>query len=183
MHVRVILAVLFAAVPTSQVLSAGDTCGLACGAGCPPCPQEQTVYQDVTCHRCKLVPETKQTKKTVYQVQEVPFCLKKLPPLFSLLHHHGCCNECERCAECACPRYKKVLVKKEVVCKEICGSKCVPVEFVEKVPCRVCTAPSAACANSASPTCAARVQTGPFNPPDASAPNGLIAAPPLPSAE
>jgi len=85
-------------------------------------------------HCCKLVPEVKQIKKTVYEVHEVPYCLKKLPPLLSLLHHRGC--DCEMCAECQCPRYKKVLVKKEVVCKEICTSKCVVEE--QRVPCQVC---------------------------------------------
>jgi len=85
-------------------------------------------------HCCKLVPEVKQIKKTVYEVQCVPYCLKKLPPLCSLFHHHGC--DCEMCAECQCPRYKKVLVKKEVVCKEICTSKCVVEEH--RVPCQPC---------------------------------------------
>jgi hypothetical protein len=87
-------------------------------------------------HCCKLVPEVKQIKKTVYEVHEVPYCLKKLPPLWSLLHHRGC--DCEMCAQCQCPRYKKVLVMKEVVCKEICTSKCVVEEHVERVPCQVC---------------------------------------------
>lgn len=85
-------------------------------------------------HSCKLVPETKQIKKTVYEVQEMPYCLKKLPPICSLFHHHGC--DCEMCAECQCPRYKKVLVKKEIVCKEICTSKCVVEEH--RVPCQPC---------------------------------------------
>jgi hypothetical protein len=98
----------------------------------PPCPQEQCVCQDCVTHRCKLVPELKQIKKTVYEVKEVPFCLKKLPPLCSLFHHHGC--NCEACAECDCPRYKKVLVKKEIVCEEVCGTKCV----IECVPCQAC---------------------------------------------
>jgi len=97
---------------------------------------QQVCYQDCVTHACKLVPDKKQIKKTVYEVQEVPFCLKKLPPLWSLFHHHGC--DCEVCAECQCPRYKKVLVKKEVVCKEICTSKCVVEEHVERVPCQPC---------------------------------------------
>jgi hypothetical protein len=94
----------------------------------------QVGYQDCVTHCCKLVPETKQIKKTVYEVQEVPYCLKKLPPFFSLFHHHGC-DDCAMCAECQCPRYKKVLVKKEIVCREICTSKCVVEEHVE--PCQV----------------------------------------------
>jgi hypothetical protein len=99
-------------------------------------PQEQIVYQDCITHSCQLVPETKQIKKTVYEVKEEPFCLKKLPPLWTLFHHHGC--DCEICADCQCPRYRKVLVKKEIVCKEICTSKCVVQEHVERVPCKVC---------------------------------------------
>jgi hypothetical protein len=97
---------------------------------------EQAGYQDCITHACRLVPETKQIKKTIYEVQEVPFCVKKLPPLWSLFHHHGC--DCDQCAECQCPRYRKVLVKKDVVCREICTSKCVVEEHVERVPCQVC---------------------------------------------
>src|SRR5262245_30018346 len=92
-------------------------------------------YEDCVTHSCKLVPETKQIKKTVYEVQEVPYCLKKLPPLLSLFHHHGC-DDCDMGAECKCVRYKRVLVKKEVVCGEICTSKCVVGEHVERVPCQ-----------------------------------------------
>ncbi len=102
-------------------------------APCPHC-QGQIVYRDVISHRCKLVPDKKQIKKTVYEVKEVPFCLHKLPPLHSL-HHGDCAGDC---AECDCPRYKKVLLKKEIVCEEICTTKCVVEEFVERVPCRVC---------------------------------------------
>ena len=99
-----------------------------------PAPPLQIGFHDCVTHSCVLVPEVKQIKKTVYEVQEVPYCLKKLPPLCSLFHHHGC--DCEMCAECQCPRYKKVLVKKEIVCKEICTTKCVIEEH--RVPCQVC---------------------------------------------
>jgi hypothetical protein len=103
----------------------------------PACyPQQAPAgYQDCITHSCQLVPETKQIKKTVYEVQELPYCLKKLPPLLSLFHHHGC-DDCDQCAECQCPRYRKVLVKKEIVCKEICTTKCVVQEHVERVPCQ-----------------------------------------------
>jgi len=100
----------------------------------PPCP-EPVCYHDVICHRCVQVPDKREIKKTVYEVHEVPFCLPKLPPLHSLLHHNCCCDQC---VECQCPRYKKVLVKKEIVCGEICGTKCVIEEFVERVPCKAC---------------------------------------------
>ena len=112
----------------------------ALSADAPPTyyePQQQIGYQDCVTHSCQLVPETKQIKKTVYEVQEVPFCLKKLPPLWSLFCHHGC-GDCEVCPDCQCPRYKKVLVKKEIVCKEICTTKCVVQEHVERVPCQPC---------------------------------------------
>ena len=92
-------------------------------AGCPHC-EEQFVQKDVVRHECQLVPEKKPIKKTVYEVKEVPFCLHKLPPL---LGHHR--QYCDACRECGCVRYKKVLVKKEVVVGEICTTRCVPVEF------------------------------------------------------
>ena len=111
----------------------------ATAADAPPatCPQPMLGYQDCVTHSCNLVPETKQIKKTVYEVQEVPFCVKKLPPIWSLLCHHGC-DECEVCPDCQCPRYRKVLIKKEIVCKEICTTKCVVQEHIERVPCQVC---------------------------------------------
>jgi hypothetical protein len=104
-------------------------------AGDPDCPhcEGQIVWRDVVRHECNLVPEKKQIKKTVYEVKEVPFCLHKLPPLLG--HHGECCNACR---ECGCVRYKKVLLKKEVVCEEICTTKCIVEELVEKVPCREC---------------------------------------------
>ena len=41
---------------------------------------EEIVYQDVVVQRCKLVPDNKPIKKTVYEIKEVPVCQKKLPP-------------------------------------------------------------------------------------------------------
>lgn len=119
------LAVLFL---LSGIASAADGPQYVMPQQAPPC--------ECVTHSCKLVPEVKQIKKTVYEVQEVPYCLKKLPPICSLFHHHGC--DCEMCAECQPPRYKKVLVKKEIVCKEICTTKCVVEEH--KVPCQPCDA-------------------------------------------
>ena len=121
----------------------------AAGSGPEPCPhcQGQIVYQEVVSHRCKLVPEKKQIKKTVYEVKEVPFCLHTLPHLFGR-HHADCCDECR---ECDCPRYKKVLVKKEIVCEEICTTRCVVEEFVERVPCRVCCPDCPRCQQKVAP--------------------------------
>jgi len=87
------------------------------------------------CHRCVQVSDKREIKKTVYEVHDVPFCLPKLPPLHSLFHKDCCCDQC---VECQCPRYKKVLVKKEIACGEICGTKCMIEEFVERVPCKPC---------------------------------------------
>lgn len=84
-------------------------------------------------HGCRLVSEVKPIKKTVYEVQEVPYCLKKLPPLWTLLRQRGCPGTCE---ECECPRYRKVLVKKEIVCGEVCTTKCVVEEH--RQPCAAC---------------------------------------------
>ena len=123
------------------------TAAFAAGPEQAPCPhcEGQIVYQDVVSHRCKLVPDKKQIKKTVYEVKEVPFCLHKLPHLCS--HLHGDC--CDECRECDCPRYKKVLLKKEIVCEEICTTKCVIEEFVERVPCRVCCPDCPSCQKGA----------------------------------
>ena len=125
---------------TSYYISITVLLALAAGGTAAEGPQYYAVPDqappacECITHSCKLVPETKQIKKTVYEVKEVPYCLKKLPPICSLFHHHGC--DCEMCAECQCPRYKKVLVKKEIVCKEICTSKCVVEEH--RVPCQPC---------------------------------------------
>src|SRR5262245_37184696 len=123
---------LLLSLVVTLAIATGSHAGDAPPPYCPPA--EQVGYQDCVTHSCKLVPEVKQIKKTVYEVQEVPFCLKKLPPLCSLFHHHGC--ECDQCAECQCVRYKKVLVKKEIVCGEICTTKCVVDQHVERVPCQ-----------------------------------------------
>lgn len=96
------------------------------------CPMvEEMEWQDVVCHRCKLVEEKKPIKKTVYEVKEVPFCLTKLPKC-------GRCGHCDECRECECPRYKKVLIKKEITCGETCVIKCVPEEFIERKLVKVC---------------------------------------------
>jgi hypothetical protein len=161
-------------IPVAAVLSGGH---------CPRCGQcqEEVVYQNVVTHRCKMVPDVKQIKKTVYECKEVPFCLHKLPPLFSH-HKHDCCDEC---LECDCPRYKKVLLKKEIVCKEVCGTKCVIEEVVERVPCRVCRAcqhcsqPASGCIQPAVPPVLTRStsdQTGLIDAP-------ILPSPPVPPAE
>lgn len=100
--------------------------------GCPQCgAASECCYQQVVVHRCKLVPDNKPIKKIVYEVKEVPYCSHKLSH----------CHDCDCCAECkACPKYKRQLVKKEVVCGEKPGTKCVVEECVEFVamPCTKC---------------------------------------------
>lgn len=113
MLLRSIFTTSLLALTLAATTIAADTSGGNLPSGPPAC-------QDCISHRCVLVPEKKQIKITVYEVHEVPYCLKKLPPLFSF-HKH-----CDDCAECDCVRYKKVLVKKEIVCDEICATKCVP---------------------------------------------------------
>ena len=139
MNVTRLLCLAALAAPPGLAL-ANDLAGLLHPSGvCPQCNcQEQIVYKDVLCHRCILLPDKKPLKKIVYEVQEVPFCLQKLPPLFSHWKHHGCCDD-SCCAECDCPRYKRVLIKKEITCGEICTTKCQIEEYVTRVPCRVCT--------------------------------------------
>ena len=96
------------------------------------CPMvEEWVWQDVVCHRCRLVEEIKPIKKTVYDFKEVPFCLTKLPKC-------GHCGHCDECRECEHVRYKRVLIKREIVCGETCVIKCVQEEFIERKQVKVC---------------------------------------------
>lgn len=129
----VALIALIAFGGSPQLLSATEGPPGITQAPCGP----QPCCNECVSYSCKLVPEVKQIKKTVYEVKEVPFCVKKLPPLCSLFGHHDC--GCEPCCECQCPRFKKVLVKKEIVCKEICTSKCVIEEHrVPRCTCGPC---------------------------------------------
>ena len=94
---------------------------------CPHCQsQEGVCYKEVVEHVCRLVEERKPIKKTVYECKEVPYCQHKPAKFF----------QCDSCPECqACPKYKKVLIKKEIVCGEKCTTKCVVDEVIRKVPC------------------------------------------------
>lgn len=68
---------------------------------------------------CRLKPIRKPIKKWIYCVKRVPYC------------YHGCpcpCDGdgCEYRPKCECvPRYKNVLLKKEIVVAEICLFDCV----------------------------------------------------------
>lgn len=122
-----LLAVIGAALIAASAAADSNLLGDSANA-CPKC-HEGVCFKEVVTYRCKQVPDNKPIKKTVYECREVPYCLHKLPRL----GHGGCCLECE-----ACPRFKKVLVKKEVVVGETCGTKCVPEKFVERVPVPCC---------------------------------------------
>ena len=133
---RTKLLVAFAAFASLAALSysgAADLLGHHCDGGSHcHCPMvEECEWQDVVCHRCKLVEEKKAIKKTVYDVKEVPYCLTKLPKC-------GHCGDCDECRECKHVRYKKVLIKKEITCGETCTVKCVPEEYIERKLVKVC---------------------------------------------
>jgi hypothetical protein len=121
------------------MLTVAATLGRAEAVDAPPAyyPQQAPVcYEDQVCHSCKLVPDKKQIKRPCYDVEETPYCLKKLPPFWKMFCTSG--RECECCAECKDVRYKRTLVKKEEVVREFCCQKCVPEEHVERVPCQPC---------------------------------------------
>ena len=117
------------------VLAVGGTTMVSAGegrCGCRHCSApDGCCWQEVVTHRCVLVPERKPIKKTVYECKEVPYCEHALPKF----GHCDCCPSCK-----ACPKYKKVLLKKEIVVGEICTTKCVVEEVVERVlgPCCHC---------------------------------------------
>ena len=91
---------------SGPICHAGENCG---PGGC----------QNVGCQLiCQQVVEHKPIKKTVYSCQPVPYCLSACPN--PLQRGQTCCHECE-----ICPRYKRVLLKKEIVVGETCETKCV----------------------------------------------------------
>lgn len=90
---------------------------------------EEVCYKDVVTKVCKMVPETKKNRKTVYDCKVEEYCVPKCPSLFAYFRK-GCANDC---ADCEPPRYRRILVKKEVV-EECLGWKCVVEEVVERVP-------------------------------------------------
>lgn len=125
-------AILASLIGLSYAVAADMLGGHDCDGGshchCPVV--EVWEWQDVVCHRCKLVEEKKPIKKTVYDVKEVPFCLTK-PKC-------GHCGHCDDCRECEHVRYKRVLIKKEITCGETCVTRCVPEVFIERKLVKVC---------------------------------------------
>lgn len=69
------------------------------------------------CLGCQRVMDNKPIKKTIYCCKLVPFCLPGCQN--PLRCGQTCCGECE-----AQPRWKRVLLKKEIVVGHTCGTKC-----------------------------------------------------------
>lgn len=176
---RLITALMLSLSAGAVYLSAAEMLG-GHHCQCPHCQVvEEIVYQDVVSHRCKMVPDKKQTKKTVYECKEVPYCVHKLT---CPLKHDTCCEKCVEC-EC-CARYKKVLIKREIVVCEECITKCVPEPVVQRVPVKVCRViPCAKCAANGCAQgvpCTQAVPNGiapPAAPPGATAPIQLPTPP------
>jgi len=120
MNKYLLLVVAFSLVQTGNIAL----------AECPYCNDSGCCYEDVVKYRCVQVPDKKPVKKIFYECKCIPFCTAPLPPFF------GC--ECE--SDCSCPRFKHVLIKREVQVGEICTTKCVIEEYVERVqvPCCHC---------------------------------------------
>jgi hypothetical protein len=117
-HRLLFSAVLLAASLSTLVLRANDALAPPVQAELQPPVQAAPVKDYSACldYQCKLVPEQKPIKKIVYECREVPFCLHVLPKF----------GHCDSCPECGCVRYKKVLVKKEIIVGYECLTKCVP---------------------------------------------------------
>lgn len=73
------------------------------------------------CDHCVVVPDVKTTRKWVYATKLVPYCRTKCPN--PLKCRHDACEVCPSCEECV--RYKRVLIKREVVTTKD-GYKCIP---------------------------------------------------------
>lgn len=116
----VVMAAAWALFSTTLSFRAGAESGGAVGAACG-CESGQCQCEICGNEHCVLVPETKTTKKWVYATKLVPYCLLKCRNPF-----HGRDEGCDSCPGCeSCVRYKRVLVKREVVTtKQI--YKCVP---------------------------------------------------------
>ena len=94
---------------------------------CPHCNCPDGCCDEVISHVCKMIEVKVPIKKIVYECKEIPYC-EHMPPR---LHDCGCCPQCK-----SCPKYKRVLIKKEIICGEKCETKCVVEEI--RTPCRHC---------------------------------------------
>jgi hypothetical protein len=105
------------ALATVAIALLGTTIALRADVAVAPvpgalaCGEERCRCESCGAEHCCLVPETKTTKKWVYATKLVPHCQAKCRnPLKSSHDDCGICPSCE-----ACVRYKRVLVKREVV--------------------------------------------------------------------
>ena len=105
----------------------GIVCGLRADGGAPAASCDAGACDgscdqgNCLCDHCTIVPDVKTTKKWVYSTKLVPYCRTKCPN--PLKCRHDSCETCPNCEECV--RYKRVLIKREVVTKKN-GYKCVP---------------------------------------------------------
>ncbi|HEX6984142.1 MAG TPA: hypothetical protein VF170_02140 [Planctomycetaceae bacterium] len=78
-------------------------------------------------HRCVTRPVVKEVKKTVYETKLVPYCLPR--PWCGVCRGDGRrpCPDCEKCV-----RWKRVVVKREVVVGETCCYACTAEECFPK---------------------------------------------------
>jgi hypothetical protein len=104
---------------TLPLLIGGSLILLVCAAAYAEYPHCNRCSHDSVCYRCVAKPGEPE-KKTIYDCKLVPFCLPKLPKLFS-----HCCH-----LDCGPVRFKRVLMKAEVSAGSTCEMKC----EVEKLP-------------------------------------------------
>lgn len=74
-------------------------------------------------HRCVIQPAKKEIKKTVYETKLVPYCLPN--PYCGDCCRDDCNQPCPTCEKCV--RWKKVVVKREIVVDTLCCYECVAV--------------------------------------------------------
>lgn len=92
-----------------------------CGNSGPGAPVSGCYCEVCGSDQCVVVPDTKTTKKWAYSTRLVPFCVKSCPNPFKC--RHAASQSCPSCESCV--RYKRVLIKREVVTKTA-GFKCIP---------------------------------------------------------
>ncbi|MBS0267129.1 MAG: hypothetical protein JSS02_34705, partial [Planctomycetes bacterium] len=84
-------------------------------ANCPDdCADDGLACQDEAYGAyCKLAPEVKTVKRWVYSCKLVPYCRPNCPNPLQRWGENEKCTVCE-----CCPRYKRVLIKREVIEKK-----------------------------------------------------------------
>jgi hypothetical protein len=92
-------------------INGGELCTTASSCGPGACQTGDC------CLSCQRVLDRKPIKKTVYSCKLVPYCLAACRN--PLARGQTCCETCE-----THPRWKRVLLKREIVVGETCGTKC-----------------------------------------------------------